>query len=99
MSIDEYGVNNDYFQCAEIGGLLCFPCCACKFKEKDSSEMPCRYCGHNTAADDCYNCCLCGELQDGHPYEKGLFIAKDTPARVGPMCLTCYLTISSSVAM
>ena len=94
MAIHEFGVPDDFFQCGDTGEY-CFPCCACTHKKNDADSLPCKFCGHNVTAEEHYTCCLCGEVQPGDPYDDGKHIARDTPAGIGPICLTCYNTLGS----
>lgn len=48
MSIQDYAVDHDKFEPAEIGSLgLSFPCRVCKHQFKSDMDEPCSRCGHN----------------------------------------------------
>ncbi len=98
MAIHEFSVPDDFFQCDTDTGEFDFPCCCCRHKVNPENSFPCSFCGHNMNADEHYSCAICGELQQGNPYEDGKYIAKDTPAGIGPLCLTCYNSIAADIS-
>jgi hypothetical protein len=51
MTIENFIVKRDSFEPDDTVGTLCFPCCACIYREKSHLDMPCRRCDHNAAAD------------------------------------------------
>jgi hypothetical protein len=90
MSIADYQVPNDFFDCEQLSDHgLDFPCCVCAHKKNSHGDLPCKYCGHNDSAQECHYCPLCGELQDGSARD-GFSIAKDTPAEIRGLCWSCY---------
>jgi hypothetical protein len=98
MSIQEYAVPNDFFQCQEIkySNELIFPCCVCRNKKNAHREdYPCKYCGHNHSRIESFQCLLCGERQDGNMNRDGKTIAAGTPAEIRGLCVTCFNIIKN----
>lgn len=99
MAIHEFSVPDDFFECENLLDTeLDFPCCCCRHKGNSETSFPCKFCGHNTNADEHYSCATCGNLQPGNRYEDGKYIAKHTPAKIGPLCPVCYNSIVANVA-
>ena len=48
--LSEYFVDYDRFEPINDRGL-CFPCYACKHRDKDALDLPCRICAHNVEYD------------------------------------------------
>lgn len=97
MSLAEYEVSWDFFQCGEgVNGGFEFPCNVCQYNKKGQREFPCKFCGHNICAVDFYQCRTCGKLKEKHGHDDtGLFIAGET---IGPICRDCYDTIVDDVS-
>ena len=90
MSIQEYVVADDFFQCNEddIVGID-FPCCCCTHEKRAADEYPCKFCGHNLNFVDHYQCVLCGEMIEGNPDKDRAYLAPATKSRLGPVCKVC----------
>ena len=97
MAIKEYFVRRDMFQVKSmpLSGPD-FPCSACKFVIEKWDIYPCNICGHNINAIPAFECVLCDTVQSGDQNE-GLFLAKGTPACIGPICGTCMNTIKEDI--
>jgi hypothetical protein len=95
MSLEEYthGIVNDLFQCKPINGGLDFPCIMCVHSQGEPDDYPCKFCGHNENSTEFFHCALCCNPVEGNMATAGLYLAKNTPAEIGPMCKTCWNTI------
>ena len=51
MPLIDYEANNDFFD-ARTDGEFAFPCCSCKYNNREDDALPCRMCGHNANAND-----------------------------------------------
>jgi len=49
MPLIDYVVEHDKFEFDEVE--LCFPCCACKYREGNDYDEPCISCQHNLACE------------------------------------------------
>ena len=81
MSVQKYMVYRDFFQADET---LHF-------------SFPCTYCDHNILAHESFFCSLCGVHVPGMHHDEKWHIAQNTPAAIGPICLTCRNTIKASL--
>jgi hypothetical protein len=97
MSLIEYatGDYNDFF-IADDSYPISFPCCVCKNRFKNDTDLPCRFCCHNDNQQKSFNCSLCDELQPGDPFNDSHTIAQGTPAQISYVCATCFKTIRES---
>lgn len=50
MSLKDYEVARDKFECDDAFSEFCFPCGACQHRGASSSEQPCLSCDHNANA-------------------------------------------------
>lgn len=92
MSLEEYVIYNYDMFIFDIDGHPGedFPCCVCKYNEKDMDEEPCKFCSYNDDAVDCYYCALCGELKEGHVLLDSNVVAEGTQAQIGGVCDKCF---------
>ena len=99
MSLEEFVVyGNDFFQfdMEKFAGED-FPCCVCRFNRQNRNEKPCRYCNYNDDAVECYNCSLCGDINDGNILIDSNIIANGTRAEIGGICDTCLKLIKLDI--
>ena len=96
MSLTEYAVGEDFFQCSDNADFIVdfdFPCCCCRNNSKKETEFPCKFCGHNINFVEHYQCRICGDMVEGSYSDTDDYLAPATKSRFGPLCPECMENI------
>ena len=95
MSLIEYAVGEDFFQCSDNADFIVdfdFPCCCCRNNSKEETGFPCKFCGHNLNSVEHYQCRICGEFVEGDYRDNDAYISPKK-IKFGPLCPECIKNI------